>query len=119
MSCSGGEASLVGDLANAAGLDLRPLAADEATKLRATLPEMVTISNPLDYHTFTWGNGPALTATYRAMLDSNFGLSILVLDFPRGDRCVDNGCETSLEAVIARTKLEGVVLRWSPVCRRT
>ncbi|MDH7785893.1 acyl-CoA synthetase (NDP forming) [Ochrobactrum sp. 19YEA23] len=107
MSCSGGEASLVGDLASAAGLDLRPLAPDEAEKLRATLPEMVTISNPLDYHTFTWGNGPALTATYRAMLDGNFGLTILVLDFPRGDRCVDNGCETSLEAAIEAHKASG------------
>ncbi|KAB2671705.1 acetate--CoA ligase family protein [Brucella tritici] len=107
MSCSGGEASLVGDLASAAGLDLRPLAPDEAEKLSATLPEMVTISNPLDYHTFTWGNGPALTATYRAMLDGNFGLTILVLDFPRGDRCVDNGCETSLEAAIEAHKAGG------------
>jgi len=107
MSCSGGEASLVGDLAGAAGLDLRPLAPDEATNLRATLPEMVTISNPLDYHTFTWGNGPALTATYRAMLDGSFGLTILVLDFPRGDRCVDNGCETSLEAAIEAHKAGG------------
>ena len=107
MSCSGGEASLVGDLASATGLDLRPLAPDEANRLRATLPEMVTISNPLDYHTFTWGNGPSLTETYRAMLDGNFGLTILVLDFPRGDRCVDNGCETSLEAAIAAHEAGG------------
>lgn len=107
MSCSGGEASLVGDQAEAAGLDLRPLAGDEAAKLRATLPEMVTISNPLDYHTFTWGNQPALTATYRAMLDCNFGLSILVLDFPRADRCVDNGCEAALDAAIAAHKVGG------------
>ncbi len=107
MSCSGGEASLVGDLASAAGLDLRPLASDEMEKLRATLPEMVTISNPLDYHTFTWGNGSSLTSTYRAMLDGNFGLTILVLDFPRRDRCVDNGCEISLEAAIEAHKAGG------------
>lgn len=55
MSCSGGEASLVGDLALREGLDLRPLTASETAKLRSTLPDMVTISNPLDYHTFTWG----------------------------------------------------------------
>ncbi|MBB5701167.1 acyl-CoA synthetase (NDP forming) [Ochrobactrum daejeonense] len=107
MSCSGGEASLVGDLALREGLDLRPLTASETAKLRSTLPDMVTISNPLDYHTFTWGNGPSLTATYRAMLDANFGLTILVLDFPRSDRCVDNGCETSLEAAITAQKAGG------------
>jgi acyl-CoA synthetase (NDP forming) len=107
MSCSGGEASLVGDQAEAAGLDLRALSAGEAASLRATLPEMVTISNPLDYHTFTWGNEPALTATYRAMLDCGFGLTILVLDFPRADRCVDNGCEVALEAAIAARRAGG------------
>jgi acyl-CoA synthetase (NDP forming) len=107
MSCSGGEASLVGDQAEAAGLDLPALSAKQAAALRATLPDMVTISNPLDYHTFTWGNGPALTKTYRAMLDCGFGLTILVLDFPRPDRCVDNGCETSLEAAIAAHKQGG------------
>lgn len=101
MSCSGGEASLVGDQAEAAGLDLPPLSPAQTTALRATLPDMVTISNPLDYHTFTWGNGPALMATYRAMLDCRFGLTILVLDFPRADRCDDNGCEAALNAAIA------------------
>lgn len=101
MSCSGGEASLVGDLAEAAGLELRALRQEEAAQLRATLPDMVTVSNPLDYHTFTWGNGAALTATYRAMLNCGFGTSILVLDFPRPDRCADNGCEVALDAAIA------------------
>ncbi len=100
MSCSGGEASLVGDIAEAAGLDLRPLAAEDAAKLKTTLPEMVTISNPLDYHTFTWGNRALLTATYRAMLECGYDLTILVIDFPRPDRCVDNGCEAALEAAI-------------------
>lgn len=107
LSCSGGEASLVGDQAEAAGLDLRALTDDEAAKLRGTLPEMVTISNPLDYHTFTWGNELALTVTYRAMLDCGFGLTILVLDFPRADRCVDNGCEASLAAATAAHRQGG------------
>lgn len=101
MSCSGGEASLVGDGAEAEGLDLRPLRADEAERLRATLPPLVTISNPLDYHTFTWGNGPALRATYRAMLDCGFGMTVLVMDSPRPDRCDDNGTDLAMEAAIA------------------
>ncbi|WAJ28060.1 acetate--CoA ligase family protein [Antarcticirhabdus aurantiaca] len=100
MSCSGGEASLVGDLAEAAGLDLRALDEREATALRATLPDMVTISNPLDYHTFTWNDPPALARTYRAMLDGGFGLTILVLDQPRPDRCADNGSAGALQAAI-------------------
>ncbi len=101
MSCSGGEASLVGDLAEAAGLDLRPLGPEETARVQATLSDMVTVSNPLDYHTFIWGNGPAMTATYRAMLDCGFGMTILVLDFPRADRCEDNGSDVALDAAIA------------------
>ncbi|MFD1880494.1 acetate--CoA ligase family protein [Paracoccus pacificus] len=101
MSCSGGEASLVGDLAEAAGLQMPPLTDAQAAALRATLNPMVTISNPLDYHTFHWGDGPAMTATYAAMLDCRHGLDILVMDFPRLDRCDDNGSETALDAAIA------------------
>lgn len=100
MSCSGGEASLVGDLAEATGLNLRALSAQEAAGIAATLPEMVTISNPLDYHTFTWGNTPALTKTFQAVLDCGCGLTMLVLDFPRPDRCGDNGAEAVLQAAI-------------------
>ena len=34
----------------------RPEAANSCRPLRETLGEMVTLSNPLDYHTFVWGN---------------------------------------------------------------
>ena len=104
MSCSGGEASLMGDLAKAANLDLRPLNEQQAEAVAATLPEMVTISNPLDYHTFTWGDKDSLTETYAAMLACDFGLTCLVLDIPRPDRCDDNGSEAAISAAIKAAK---------------
>ncbi len=100
LSCSGGEASLMADLADVEGMDLRPLTSGEALKVAATLPDRVTISNPLDYHTFTWGNGDSLRETYAAMLDCGFGLTCLVLDAPRPDRCSDNGSELAIRAAI-------------------
>lgn len=100
LSCSGGEASLIGDLTTGTELDLRPLTTDEAARVRATLPELVTISNPLDYHTFTWGDGASQRLTYRAMLECNFGLTVLILDTPRADRCTDNGSDTAMAAAI-------------------
>lgn len=87
LSCSGGEASLMGDLVEKTGLTLRELGPpEEAAKVRATLPDMVTISNPLDYHTFTWGGDQdSLTETYAAMLGCGFGLTCLLIDLPRPD----------------------------------
>ncbi len=107
LSCSGGEASLMGDLVEKTGLTLRELGTEEAEKVRATLPDMVTISNPLDYHTFTWGDQDSLTETYAAMLGCGFGLTCLVIDLPRPDRCADNGSEAAIAAAIAAAKRTG------------
>lgn len=107
MSCSGGEASLMGDLAQAAGLEMRQLTSMQAEAVAATLPGMVTISNPLDYHTFTWGDRKSLTKTYAAMLDCGFGLTCLVFDIPRPDRCDDNGSEAAIAAAIDAAQQTG------------
>ncbi|WP_312527274.1 acetate--CoA ligase family protein [Paracoccus sp. (in: a-proteobacteria)] len=107
MSCSGGEASLVGDLAEANGMDLRPLSQSDAARVKATLSDMVTISNPLDYHTFIWGDAAKMKATYAAFLESGFGLSMLVIDIPREDRCDDNGSYAAIEAALAAGKESG------------
>jgi len=107
MSCSGGEASLVGDLSAHLDVDLRPLTEREITKIKVTLPPLVTISNPLDYHTFSWGNKPALTATFAAMLECCFGMTMIVVDFPRLDHCQDHGAEVVLEAAIAAVQKNG------------
>ncbi len=107
MSCSGGEASLVGDLAEANGLDMRPLTPADAARVKATLSDMVTISNPLDYHTFIWGDVARMQATYAAFLESDYGLSLLVIDIPREDRCTDNGSYAAVEAALAAGKASG------------
>jgi len=108
MSCSGGEASLVGDLATHHDIELRPLTEAETARIKATLSPLVTISNPLDYHTFSWGNKSALVETFCAMLNCGFGMTIIVVDFPRPDRCVDHGAEVVMEAAIeARQRTDG------------
>ena len=58
-------------------------------KVKSTLGPLVAVANPLDYHTFIWNNEPAMTATFTAMVSGGFDLNMLVLDFPRGDRCSD------------------------------
>ncbi len=87
MSCSGGEASLVADSALATDLVFPPLEAAQRTALAKALGPKVALANPLDYHTYIWGDVTALTACFTAMMKADLALGMVVLDFPRPDLC--------------------------------
>lgn len=87
MSCSGGEASLVSDTAVGKRVKFRALQDFQLKPMRESLGEMVTLANPLDYHTFVWGNLERQTAAFTAMMAGGFALNMIILDFPRADRC--------------------------------
>ena len=87
MSCSGGEASLLADAVISRDLVFPELNTTQHQAVADTVHELVSVSNPLDYHTFDWNHEEELYATYSAMLGCGFDLSLLVLDFPRADRC--------------------------------
>jgi acetate---CoA ligase (ADP-forming) len=83
LSCSGGEAALVADLAMNRDIAFPDFdTATTAQRVRDTLSELVTISNPLDYHTFIWNQTDKLTATFSATLSGGFDVGILILDAP-------------------------------------
>lgn len=100
-SCSGGEASLVADLALPRGLELPAVPAAASHALHAVLGDKVTVANPLDYHTYIWGDLAAQTACFAAMLECRFDMHLLVLDFPRADRCVSGAWQTTVDALVA------------------
>lgn len=87
MSCSGGEASLVADAVLRRNLVLPPLDTGQRAALRAALGPMVALANPLDYHTFVWGDVEAMARTFAAMLSGDVSLGCVIADFPRVDRC--------------------------------
>ena len=87
LCCSGGEAGMVADAVEETGLTLPSLAPDHAAAVAATVHPLVAVDNPLDYHTFSWGNEAALTETFTAFARGTFDIAAVVLDFPRGDRC--------------------------------
>jgi acyl-CoA synthetase (NDP forming) len=89
MSCSGGEASVMADSVEGRQLCFPALAAEHRTLVKETLGPLVAVANPLDYNTFIWNNEPALTETFSAFVSGGFDLNMLVLDFPRSDRCSD------------------------------
>ena len=107
MSCSGGEASIVADAAVGRSVRFRPLAEDEKARVKATLNDMVTIANPLDYHTFVWANEAEMISTFSAMIGSGFDLSLLVLDFPRDDRCSDADWDIAVRAIASAAEKTG------------
>ncbi len=82
MSCSGGEAALVADMAIDKGVSFPPFDAATKERVAATLNEFVSIDNPLDYHTFIWRQEDKLAATFSATLSGGFDMGMLILDVP-------------------------------------
>lgn len=111
-SCSGGEASLVADLAQARGLHMPALPAPAYERLHAVLGDKVNVANPLDYHTYIWGDLAAQTECFAGMLDCRFDAHLLVLDFPRQDRCEAPSWQTTVDAFVAasQNRASGAVL---------
>lgn len=107
MSCSGGEASLMADMAHGSDVRFPPLTQSQHDTLRDILGPIVTLSNPLDYHTFIWGNETALTATFAAMMSDAVSLGVVILDFPRPDRCTAPDWELVLNAVSSAQETAG------------
>jgi acyl-CoA synthetase (NDP forming) len=89
MSCSGGEASVIADAAVGRPVFFPSLADEHRARVEQTLGPLVAVANPLDYNTYIWAKEDALTETFTAMVSGGFGLNMLVLDFPRIDRCSD------------------------------
>jgi acyl-CoA synthetase (NDP forming) len=101
MSCSGGEAALVADLAAAHGVRLPPLREAQKNRLRGVLGPMVKLANPLDYHTGIWGDAARMADTFSAMVRPDLALGLLVADFPRADRCDGAAWDCAVQAMTA------------------
>ena len=85
----------------------RPFTKPQSDELKATLGDIVTIANPLDYNTFIWGDWPNMTRMFEAALASCFDLAMLVNDYPRADRCDDTDWKCALNTFVAAVKQTG------------
>ncbi len=107
VSCSGGEASLIADLAEGKGLNFRDFTSGQSKALKDELGPIVTVANPLDYHTFIWGDTARMTRVFSAVMADRFDLVIFILDIPRADRCDPSGYDCAVDAIIAAKKQTG------------
>jgi acyl-CoA synthetase (NDP forming) len=80
----------------------------EATRQRLAeiLGPIVTIANPLDYHTFIWGDGPRTTDVFTTMLQP-YDAGIYIIDPPRPDRCDPSSYQPALDAIVSAAKTTG------------
>ncbi|MBX5132955.1 acetate--CoA ligase family protein [Rhizobium lentis] len=109
MSCSGGEASLMADAAVGRKVEFPALQPQQLPRLREVLGEMVALANPLDYHTFVWGDLARQTEAFSAMFKGGCALNLVVLDFPRHDRCDSSEWTTTTDAIIAAASATGAL----------
>ena len=106
VSCSGGEAGLVADLAAPFGLNFPAVPEVVRDRLGQILGPIVTVANPLDYHTFIWGDGPRTTDVFTTML-AGYDAGIFLIDTPRSDRCDPSGYQPALDAMVAAQQASG------------
>ena len=92
LSCSGGEAALVADRAVHFPVVFEPFAAEHTARVEATLSDLVKVTNPLDYHTFIWGDRPRAGAVLHGGADRSrrrgHAGARLACDRHRGQRMV-------------------------------
>jgi acyl-CoA synthetase (NDP forming) len=104
LSCSGGEAALMADALARAKLSTPPFEARDKARLQDHLGDVVTVSNPFDYNTFIWGEWDRMRQLFQLATQPHFDLAMLVLDFPREDRCDLTDWHCALDAFLAGTQ---------------
>ncbi len=90
FTCSGGEALMVADYCDDKGLALPQPSESCCRKLAGLLPDIATISNPLDYTTPLWGNREVMPKVFATALEDGFDAAVFVQDYPPAEFEADN-----------------------------
>jgi len=107
ISCSGGEAALVADMADGRAISFPALTDAQRRRLGDALGPMVALANPLDYHTYIWRDEAAMTRAWAAMADPGIDMTLIVLDYPRADMCDPSDWGIATRAAIAAAQETG------------
>ncbi len=113
MSCSGGEAGMMADLIDGLEITFPSLTEEHKNKVKQTLNEYVEVDNPLDYHTFIWGNRKRTAECFKQMIDGSFAATMLLLDWPKTPKSEQKDWDTTLLALsdaVTGTNEKAIVL---------
>ena len=113
MSCSGGEAGMMADLIDGMQVTFPSLTDSHKNKVKQTLNEYVEVDNPLDYHTFVWGDRKRTSECFKQMINGSFAATMLLLDWPKTPESEQKDWDTTLLALsdaITGTSEKAIVL---------
>jgi len=113
MSCSGGEAGMMADLIDGMEIAFPSLTDSHKSKVKQTLNEYVEVDNPLDYHTFIWGDRKRTSECFKQMINGSFAATMLLLDWPKTSESEQKDWDTTLLALsdaITGTNEKAIVL---------
>ena len=83
FTCSGGGATMIADYAEKIGVLLPTYSTTGKKALKNLLPEIATVSNPLDYTTPIWGNEKKTAPVFStAMREAQASTGLLLQDYP-------------------------------------
>ena len=121
FTCSGGGATMLADHAETIGLTFPAFDKTMTTELERLLPDIATVSNPLDYTTPIWGQAERTRPVFSTAMSSGVDATVLVQDYPAegldeskvfymtdGDAFADAALEHNLPAAICSTLPENM-----------
>ncbi len=83
FTCSGGGATMLADYGEKIGLAFPPVDPVQEPELTALLPDIATVSNPLDYTTPIWGQGDLTYPVFvKAISAIKADAAVLIQDYP-------------------------------------
>ena len=113
MSCSGGEAGMMADLIDGLEINFPSLTSSHKAKVKQTLNDYVEVDNPLDYHTFIWGDRKRTSECFSAMMSGQFAATMLLLDWPKSKESEQKDWDATLFALsdaLSGTNEKAIVL---------
>ncbi|MFW5970073.1 MAG: acetate--CoA ligase family protein [Halofilum sp. (in: g-proteobacteria)] len=116
LSCSGGEAAIMGDRLSAAGLTCPPPRQIQRIA-EAFRIQPASVGNPLDYNTRIWGDTDAAAAGFETVLVDGYDAAVLVLDFPPTGRARPDNWRSALDGFLrarVRTSAPAAVISTLP-----
>jgi len=108
LSCSGGEASVIADLAAEVDIEMKPFSAAQVRKLNAQFPNYVTVSNPFDYNTSIWGDRVGQEACFTTSMEGDHDAALLIYDHPTVVAREVEEWVTAIDAFVAAHKTTGM-----------
>jgi len=106
MGPSGGDMAMIGDVAEKLLINFAKIPSKIKSDLQKVNHPSVLISNPFDLQTYNWNDPKQLAKTFKLMFKTNFGLNVLMLDFPNIEDCDTQEWDAIVDEFIKSSKIK-------------